>query len=251
MKFKDWFNEKLITVKNKADLDRLYCHILRCHIDILKHTYNAYKHTGILDLKEVCVIRVKDDEKNFYYLGVDDEYLNFDSIFNYIRSAIGYEIMKDIDKEFLRKVFMFSFDNPLQELQPDDKYYFLITINPAHYALNYVERIEDLIGPYITHYTSVSELLDEFIELMNTNDTIRYTISTIWEDFGIIAFESEENFYNYIKERSLNKELSNGISVPITKDEMRQVVDQLKNNNDVKGIVSSILSNKTSRSLLN
>lgn len=241
MKFKDWFDEKLVVIDSSdvtEEMQKLKYHYILTDIGILKKLYSAYKHTGLLDLGEVHIVKGKKDKKNLYFFAVDDKYINFDSIFEFIRNMKGFDILSTLDRDDIKKCFTFIMSpiGAFKDFEDNKEYYFLLSLNPDQYVLEYIESVECPLNIKISLSNTLDGVIDEFINLVKTDSLFRYIVATNWENFAIIGFEAEEDMHLYFKNRRENSKESQMLI--ISKEDMERILKENSN-------FSSINSNNT------
>lgn len=229
MKFKDWFDSKLEPKDyTEKDIEDLCLSWSRINLDVLKKIYNAYKHTGLLDLDEVYIFKNSNLPKDYYYLAINDKVMNIEDIFSFTRQMVGNDILTKLDKEEFKKFFLFIYDKDTT-YNDKDKYFFLLSLNPNEYTTEYIETIEDLLNENITLHNTVNGVIDEVIDLVKSNNYIKNVILSIWRDFAIMGFKSQVELTNYIKNRTL-LEQDNIIKVE-SEEELKELLRSLSNSN--------------------
>lgn len=221
MKFQDWFDRKVEHFIDINELKRLKYHYITTDIYILKKLFNAYKHTGILDLSEIKIGIIDKEDRKFYYFIVNDEYLNLDSLFEYIRNIKGFELLDKLNRFDIENCFSFVMSaDGSKDFIPNQKYYFLLSLNPEMYELDYIKKLDKILNEKITKYNTLDGIIDELIQLIKSDETFKYIIATNWEGFGIIGYETKDELNEYINLRN-----SQSRFIKISND---QLPDELK-----------------------
>ena len=254
MKFKDWFDEKLITVYTEEELKELDFHSVRCNLKCLKKLYNAYKHTGLLYVDEVHIIRISNNPKDVYYFAADDKYINFDTVIDYLFNIIGYDLLSNIDKDTVKKYFLFSYEHMNKEFKNDEKYYFTLTLNPNRYNIHYIRDIEYIITEAMVQldidtYCTKEDMVDNFINLINTNEQIKNIIANVWRDFAILSFDSYSDLSSYnnmkLEDNIITRKLN------ISEDEMNKLLNFLKECDNSSDCDEYYIDDNDNKTLLN
>lgn len=227
MKFLEWFDRKLIYIDSVDELKELKMHYIITDINILKKVYNAYKHTGILDLEEIKIGRIDGDKKDIYYFLANDKYLNLDSVFQFIRDMKGFDISSKLDKEVIKKCFTFvmTLDGSSKDFDPNKEYYFLLSLNPDMFTLEYIKEVDLLLNKEIqsSNPTKLDDVIDTFIHIIESNPIFKYTIATNWEAFAIIGFEDEEKLSSYIEYRE--EHCNDNYNISMSKEDLEYLLN--------------------------
>lgn len=224
MKFQDWFDSRLKEYDSIEELQDSNMHYIVTDLFTLKKTYNAYKHTGLLNTEYVELGQIKDDENELYFFMVYDKYINFDSIFQYIKDIRGLNLVDELSKynykEALKDCFMFvmSLDGSDKELDENKEYYFYISLNPNNYNIKYINEIDNIFNKCIPDYkVSIEHIETLIMSLLKDDKIFKYTFGTNWENVGVIAFETKEDLDYYLEHR---EKIFNKTNISISKEDL-------------------------------
>lgn len=209
MDFKTWLKEKTIGIITKEDLNDMSendVQYMATNKDILENIYNLYKDTNILDFTDIYILK---HERFDYVLVFTNELIDSYNIFETTKFLNSNKTFKNINMESLKALF-------INDIEDYDDFYVLLTLDPNIYKLDYVKKIEKLLNKTITKFTNLDLLYKEFKNLLNSDIESRLIIQTNMANFGIIAFNSLEEYNNYIDDRdeffsNIQKSLINNI----------------------------------------
>lgn len=203
MKFKDWFDEKIIEIDDPKEYVEKFNYVATT-LDIVKKVYNLFKDTKLIDYIDIVYDHDNHTDIFNYIIVFTNNLFDFKCVLDTVMIFNNIERIKHA-KEDIGYFENTAISNPYH-LDLDDDFYCLLTVNPNKYIPEYIIELEEYLNEGIDGHTVMMNLYNQFTTKLESDKDFANLLSTIYNDFAIVCFESEDelNEYNRITRLSID-----------------------------------------------